>query len=108
MEFHEFAHILYFVVEGQLELLEYVGHHAAADNFVAVEGPSVAFFKIFGGWFADIVEDSRPAQPEITGFEADVVEYLQGMVKIIFMAFAIHVFRAGKSHHLREKFIQQA
>src|SRR5579872_6362289 len=108
MVFHHFAHETHFFVERQLELCKYFGNHTAADDFVAVEGPAVIFFEFLCGRLADIVEDGGPAQPEIGSVPADVVEHLEGMVKVVFVAVAIDVFGAGEVDHLREDDLQQA
>jgi hypothetical protein len=73
-------------VEGQLEPGEDLGDHAGAHDLVAVEGPALALFELFGGRLADVVQDGGPAQPEVVGMGTDIIEDLQGVVEIVLMS----------------------
>jgi hypothetical protein len=50
---------------------------------------------------------SGPAQPKVVGGFADIIQHLQGMVKIIFMAFAVNDLHTVKRNHLRKYNVQQ-
>ena len=56
---------------------------------------------------ADIVKNSRPAEPQAVAVECHVVQYLQCMSEVIFMSVQSHLFHAFKPTHLRKYKRQQ-
>ena len=68
--------------------------HVAAFHFVAVEGPSETLVVAFGGGFADVVEDGGPAKPEVVALSGDVVENLEGVEEVVFVAVVADGFDA--------------
>ena len=99
--------VLHLVVEWQAQFLENTGHHARAQCLMPVEGPAMLRVEAFSGRLGDIVEDSRPPQPEFVGLDTEVVQDLKGMVNIVFMGFAVADFHTLQSCHFGEEFLKQ-
>ena len=59
---------------------------------MGVEGPAHFFGEFFGGGFSDVVQQSRPAQPQIIGGLTNVIDHLKGVIKIVFMGLPFDFF----------------
>ncbi len=73
MQAYQFLHKAHGLAEWQLESFEDGRHHARAFFFVAVESPAHFFVEALGSRLGDVVQDGRPAVPEVVGAFAEVV-----------------------------------
>ena len=63
---------------------------------------------MFGKGFAYIVEQGRPAEPEIICGGGNVVHHLQGMRKIILVSLSVHCLNSPEIAELRQNLLQQS
>ena len=75
---------------------------------MVVECPSGTRFPAFGRWFGYIVQKGCPAQPEVIGLFADIIEHFERMVEVVLMRPAITGFNALQGNQFREDELQQA
>ncbi len=108
MEQNEFAHIFDPVVQRQFHPAEeYIRHHTRPHHLMSVKRPPRRRVVSFRCRLADIVKNSRPAEPQAVAVECHVVQYLQCMSEVIFMSVQSHLFHAFKPTHLRKYKRQQ-
>src|SRR5215471_4378459 len=100
MQFHQLPNITHLFILRQFQPGENLWHHASTHYFMTMKCPAMALFKSLGGGFADIMQNCGPSKPEVLGVNGNIIQHLEGMVKIVFMAFAINIFCASKVHHL--------
>ena len=89
VEAHHLLHVFHLLVHREFHAAEDGGYHLLPDEVMAVEGPSEARVETLGGRLADIVEDGAPAEPEVVRRATQLVEYQQGMGKVVFVADAL-------------------
>ena len=80
---------------------------------MSVEGPPGIVIKPFGLGFGYIMQHCGPAEPEIIAFPGQVVQHLDGMVKIVLVllpVFISHPFEGmelGEDQFKQPRFIKQ-
>ena len=87
-------HKFHRLTERQFQAFENARHHAAAHIIVVVKSPALSVVPVFGGWFADVVQQCRPTQPEVVAFGGEIVEYFERMQKIVFVCATVAFFDA--------------
>ena len=111
---HQLLDIFHLLVEGHLELLEDLRHHARPHHFVAVESPAQTRHIPLAHRLADIVQQRRPVEPQIgllPGFLLEphhIVQHLQRMAEILLMSLTVNCFHALELAQLRQELLQQA
>src|SRR6185437_14924030 len=95
------------LVERQLQTGKDLRDHTATDDLMAMEGPAMVLLEFFRGRLTDVVQNSGPAQPEIVRITADIIQHLQGMIKIILVSHAVDVFGSRQIDHLGKDDLQQ-
>ncbi len=105
---YHFLNILHFLIEGEFHPAEDAGDHPVSHDVMPMKGPSLSVDEFPGGRFGDIVEKSRPSEPEVLGMGSQLVEHLEGMGKVIFMTYATHRFHPLETHQLRKNHLQQS
>ena len=103
---HKLLHVFHLLVHRELHLAEDFRNHLFPDEVMVVESPSRLGFPAFRSRFADVVEQGRPAQPQVVGHFGDVVHHFQGMVEIILVSASVAYFHSLQSHQLRENQFQ--
>ena len=73
-----------------------------------MESPSLSGRKALGSGFTDIVEERRPAKPQIRRNLRDVVQDLEAVGKILLVAFSVHGLDAFEPGQFGEDVLQQA
>ena len=74
---------------------------------MAVEGPSCAVFPTFGLGLGDVVQQRRPAQPEVVAGLGHLVEHLHGVIEIVLVSLAVDHLNAFQQGELRQDILQQ-
>ena len=114
MQPDEFLYILYRIAGGKPELFEDAGNHSRTDLLMPVKGPSGGTRQSFGARLADVVQKRRPAQiarllaAPLRRHRREVIEDLQRMEEIVFVAMPVHGFDALQRRELRQNMLQQA
>ena len=85
MQVDHFLHIFHFAVQWQFQSSEHLGNHLCADEVVVVKRPPVGIVPTLAFWFADVVHQRSPSQPQVVRAFAHIVEHLQGVVEIVFV-----------------------
>ena len=108
MQSHQFLHIFHMLVERQTHAAENLGHHLFAHKIMVVEGPSLMLVPSFGGGFANVVHQRRPAQPLVIALLGYIVEHLHGVQEIVLMAASVRVVNAAHGLKFWEDEAQQS
>ena len=87
---YELLHILHLLVHGKLHVAKDGGYHLFANEVMVVEGPPQTLVPTLGAGFADVVEQSCPAEPQIVGLTGYIVQHLKGVVEVVLMLATIH------------------
>jgi hypothetical protein len=56
---------------------------------MCMKSPALPFNEFFCGWFGNVMQQCRPAQPKIIGVRNNAVKHLKRMIKIVFMSGSI-------------------
>src|SRR5512133_2814971 len=75
---------------------------------MTVKRPPRTFNELLGRRFCNIMQEGCPPQPDIVCFCSCIVKYLEGVMKVVLMAFAILVFNSLKLFKLRKDLFQQS
>ena len=92
---------------GELQLLEYLLHHARADFLVAVERPPGPFLERLGPGFGDIVDERREAEPEVAGCEGHIVDHHARVEEHIFVMVVPPLIHSRHQRDLGENALEQ-
>ena len=94
MQPYQLLHVFHLLIHGKLHSPEDIGYHLLADEVMVVECPPGTRFPAFGRRFGYIVQKGCPAQPEVIGLFADIIEHFERMVEVVLMRPAITGFNA--------------
>ena len=94
VKFYQLSHKLHFFILRQFQLSENFRHHSSTHNLMTMKGPAMSGFEFLGSRFCDVVQQCGPAQPKVFRNAGDVVQHLQGVIKIILMPMAVYIFRS--------------
>ena len=131
MQIHKLLHVFHLLVQRHAQLLEDFGHQARAGDLVPVEGPALPRHVAFANGLADVVQERRPAKPQIRlrarrcvavrvvvvqaafrdgfFFEANhVFHHLQRVGEILLMSLTVNRFHAFEAAQLRQELLQEA
>ena len=75
---------------------------------MVVERPSLRVVPPFGLRFADVVQQCRPAQPQVVALAAYVVKHFKRVVEVVFVRPAISLFNDVEGGKLRQQPRQQS
>ena len=99
MQQHQLLHVLHVVGLRHLQAREDILYHLGTHVFVAMKGPARSWFPLFRRGLADVVEEGRPAEPEVVAHFSHVVEHLERMPEIVLVAapfHRLHAFEVGQ------------
>ena len=110
---HKFLHIFHLVVERHFHLFEDARNHLLTHEVVVVEGPPEFLVIFFCNRLADVVEQSRPAEPLVVALLSHTVEHLKGVHEIVFVSSPVHRLHPfegcefGKNEFEKSAFVEQ-
>ena len=96
----------------QSQLLENMRHHSSPNFLVAMEGPATAFMISLTLWFSDVMKESGPSKPVgfvrclIPGHFDEIVNDLQGVIKIVFVFLPVFLLNTLQSDQLGENYLE--
>ena len=95
---HHFLNEFHFFVQGQPKTLKKFVDHFRSYKFVCMEGPPNFFIEFFGRGLANIMQKGSPAQPDIIRIFGNVINYFQGMPKIVLVPLPFYFLNAFQVH----------
>ena len=108
MQFNHLLHILHLLVLGKFHALKYAGNHLHAHIVVVVECPAVGGFPLLGARLADVMQQRRPAQPQVAAVSGHVVQHLKCMEEHILVAASVDRLHALQCCKFREYQLEQS
>ncbi|MNY75585.1 hypothetical protein D3C86_2149020 [compost metagenome] len=67
MQPHQLFHKPHLLVQRQFHPSENDRNHSCAHFLMVMERPAVTLIEFFGGGFGNIMQNGRPAEPEVVG-----------------------------------------
>ena len=108
VQVNELPYVFHLRVERQLKPAEDVGHHLCAHEVVVMERPSGLVAPALRLGLAYVVQQGRPAQPQVVRLAADVVEHLKRVIEVVLMRAAVAGFNDVKIGKLGQYARQQS
>ena len=107
MQAHQLLHKLHRLAQGQSETAKNLGHPLGPKGLVAVKGPALHGVKPLGARLGNVVQKSRPPEPQIAPGVGHVVQHAKGVFKVVFMALVAASFHALQGRHFGKEQGQQ-
>ena len=104
MELHKLLHIFHLLIKWKFHPSENPRNHFGPDKLMCMERSSPYIrFKLPGPGFGDIVEQCGPPEPQVVCLQGDVIKYLKGVKKVVFMKQSRSLLPPLSSGEVQEK-----